>query len=152
MAPKRLLAHLLTGILLAASTASYAQGGPPGGRPGGGHGAGGPGHPGMDHPGMDRPGPGPRHDMGRGPGRAPGHDHRGPQGRGPGGPGDPAYRHWAKGERVPFPYRGPQYVVDNWRGHRLAPPPRGYHWINVGADYFLIGVATGVVLQAILNP
>lgn len=147
MAPKRLLAHLLTGILLAASTATYAQGGPPGGRPGGGHGPGGPGGPG--HPGMNHPGQGPGHDMGRGPGRAPGHGHRGPQGP---GPADPAYRHWSKGDRVPYPYRGPQYVVDNWRGHRLSPPPRGYHWINVGADYFLIGVATGVVLQAILNP
>jgi len=135
MAPNHLLAHLLTSILLAAPAASYAQGGPPGG----GHG----------HPGMNHPGAGPGHNMGRGPGGVPGHVHRGPPGR---GPGDPAYRHWAKGDRVPLPYRGPQYVVDNWRVHRLSPPPRGYHWINVGADYFLVGVATGIVLQALLNP
>ncbi|WP_296467319.1 RcnB family protein [Pigmentiphaga sp.] len=64
---------------------------------------------------------------------------------------DPHYRPWAKGQRVPLPYRGPQYVVVDWRGHHLPPPPKHYHWINVGADYFLVGVATGIVLQSILG-
>ncbi|MDX3905182.1 MAG: RcnB family protein [Pigmentiphaga sp.] len=145
MAAKRLLAQLLIGTLLAASTAAYAQGGPPGGRPGNGPGMGGRGHDGPGHSGMNRPAPGGPGHMGPGPSRPPVHAH-------PGGRADPPYHRWAKGDRVPLPYRGPQYVVDDWRGHRLSPPPRGYRWISVGPDYFLVAIATGLVLQAILNP
>lgn len=57
---------------------------------------------------------------------------------------------WSRGDRVPHDYRGRQYVVNDWRGHRLAPPPRGAQWVGVGADYLLIGIATGVVMQAVL--
>jgi Ni/Co efflux regulator RcnB len=58
---------------------------------------------------------------------------------------------WQRGQYVPAPYRGPQYVIADWRGHRLHEPPRGYHWISTGADYFLIGIATGAVLEAVLG-
>jgi len=34
--------------------------------------------------------------------------------------------------------------------HRLSAPPRGYHWVQVGADYALVAVATGVILQMLL--
>jgi len=94
------------------------------------------------------------HDRGHGPGwhGKPGrhdsrHDHRGPSRWRP----DPPPRHWVRGEHVPLPYRGHQYVISDWRGYHLSAPPRGYQWIGVGADYFLIGVATGVVLQAVLG-
>ena len=43
-----------------------------------------------------------------------------------------------------------QYVVEDWRGHRLSAPPRGYHWVQVGADYVLVAVATGIILQMML--
>lgn len=56
-----------------------------------------------------------------------------------------------KGDRLPRDYRGYQYVVEDWRGHRLAAPPRGYHWVQVGADYALIAIATGVIAQIILS-
>ena len=132
---KRLLAGLILGAFVGVSGSALAQGGPGRGHPGG------PGGPAkhMSHPG------GPH-------GVPPGHKprpHAGPPGHAF-GHADPAYRHWVKGQRVPLPYRGPQYVVVDWRGHHLPPPPRGHRWINVGADYFLIGVATGVVLQSIL--
>jgi Ni/Co efflux regulator RcnB len=52
---------------------------------------------------------------------------------------------------VPPTYRGHQYVVDDWRGHHLHAPPRGYQWISTGPDYFLIGVATGVVMESVLG-
>ncbi|MET0322280.1 MAG: RcnB family protein [Duganella sp.] len=72
------------------------------------------------------------------------HDDRGPnRGAGP--------RHdLHKGHRLPPEYRSKQYVVDNWRGHRLSAPPRGYHWVQTGADYVLVGIATGVIASMIL--
>ena len=49
-----------------------------------------------------------------------------------------AYHRWNRGERIPPEYRDRQYVIDDWREHRLAPPPRGYHWVGVGGDYYLV--------------
>jgi Ni/Co efflux regulator RcnB len=71
-------------------------------------------------------------------------DHR-YEGRGA-GPNHAFYR----GERLPVQYRHRQYVVDDWRGHRLSAPPRGYHWVQTGADYVLVAIATGVILQLLL--
>lgn len=58
---------------------------------------------------------------------------------------------WVKGYRVPPQYRGPQYVVQDWRGHRLSAPPRGYHWVQYGGDYMLVAIASGVIAQLILS-
>jgi Ni/Co efflux regulator RcnB len=56
-----------------------------------------------------------------------------------------------RGDRLPGEYRSRQYVVDDWRGHRLSAPPRGYHWVQTGGDYVLVAIATGVILQLLLN-
>lgn len=58
---------------------------------------------------------------------------------------------WHRGGRVPAQYRGHQYVVNDWRGHRLSPPPRGYQWVQVGNDYVLAAIATGIIAQLLLN-
>lgn len=63
------------------------------------------------------------------------------------GPNHSFYR----GGRLPSEYRNRQYVVDDWRGHRLSAPPRGYHWVQTGGDYVLVAIATGVILQLLLN-
>ncbi|MDY0748905.1 RcnB family protein [Paucibacter sp. R3-3] len=55
------------------------------------------------------------------------------------------------GRRVPTEYRQRSYVVDDWRGHHLRQPPRGYHWVQSGSDYLLVAVATGLIASAILN-
>lgn len=55
------------------------------------------------------------------------------------------------GGRMPPQYRSHQYVVDDWRGHRLSAPPRGYHWVQTGGDYVLVAIATGIILQLILS-
>jgi Ni/Co efflux regulator RcnB len=52
---------------------------------------------------------------------------------------------------MPAQYRSHQYVVDDWRGHRLSAPPRGYHWVQTGGDYVLVAIATGIILQLLLN-
>jgi Ni/Co efflux regulator RcnB len=58
---------------------------------------------------------------------------------------------WHRGGRLPAQYRDHQYVVDNWRAHRLSAPPRGYHWVQVGNDYVLAAIATGIITQLILG-
>jgi Ni/Co efflux regulator RcnB len=56
-----------------------------------------------------------------------------------------------RGRHIPYELRNRQYVVTNWRAHRLAPPPRGYEWVQVGPDYVLIAIATGLIANLILN-
>jgi len=56
-----------------------------------------------------------------------------------------------RGDRLPSEYRNRQYVVDDWRGHHLSAPPRGYHWVQTGGDYVLVAITTGVILQLLLN-
>jgi Ni/Co efflux regulator RcnB len=55
------------------------------------------------------------------------------------------------GERLPQQYRNHNYVVNDWRGHRLSPPPPGYQWVQTGADYVLIAIATGLIVQLLLQ-
>jgi len=69
---------------------------------------------------------------------------RGERGAGP----DHSYY---RGERMPPQYRTRQYIVEDWRGHHLSAPPRGYHWVQSGGDYILVAIATGIILQLLLN-
>jgi Ni/Co efflux regulator RcnB len=57
---------------------------------------------------------------------------------------------WHRGGHLPPAYRDRAYVVNDWRLHRLAPPPRGYEWVQVGADYVLVAVRTGVIAQIVV--
>ena len=86
---------------------------------------------------------GPHHERGWGPRpHAPAHGVR--HGAGP-------HHDWYRGGRVPAMYRTPHYVVGDWRGHHLAAPPRGYHWVQYGGDYLLVAIATGVIAQLVLS-
>jgi Ni/Co efflux regulator RcnB len=58
---------------------------------------------------------------------------------------------WQRGDRLPAEYRSHSYVVDDWRGHRLSAPPRGYHWVQQGNDYLLVAIATGIIASVLLN-
>ena len=55
------------------------------------------------------------------------------------------------GQRLPSNYQNRQYVVDNWRSHRLSAPPRGHHWVQVGNDYVLATIATGIIASIFLG-
>ena len=83
-----------------------------------------------------RDGPPDRHDMRR--------DMRDERGAGP-------EHNWHRGDRLPAEYRHRNYVVDDWRGHHLDAPPRGYHWVQSGGDYVLAAIATGVILKMVLD-
>ena len=56
-----------------------------------------------------------------------------------------------RGHRLPTELRRDQYVVSNWRGHHLSAPPRGYHWVQVGPDYVLAAIATGLIANLVLG-
>jgi Ni/Co efflux regulator RcnB len=51
------------------------------------------------------------------------------------------------GDRLPLEYRNRQYLVEDWRGHRLSAPPRGYHWVQIGGEYALVANHSGVIRQ-----
>lgn len=55
-----------------------------------------------------------------------------------------------RGRYIPREYRNRSYEVD-YRVHHLSPPPQGHRWVQVGADYVLIAIATGVIANIILN-
>lgn len=58
---------------------------------------------------------------------------------------------WHRGDRLPDEYRHRQYIVNDWRGHHLSAPPRGYHWVQHGNDYVLVAIASGVIANLLLN-
>lgn len=72
-----------------------------------------------------------------------------PPGHDPEGPGNSANApgHWRKGDRLPPEYRDRQYVIEDWRAYRLAPPPRGYSWVGVGGDYLMVQISSGLILR-----
>ena len=134
----RILSASIAACLGLGSLAVQAQPGPPPGR-GNGH-----GQQDMRHGGRhdDRGRHEQRYDR-RDDRRADHHDN----GRRGGGPD----HNWYKGSRVPPQYRSQHYVVNDWRGHRLSAPPRGYHWIQNGGDYLLVAIATGVIASMVLG-
>ena len=56
-----------------------------------------------------------------------------------------------RGGHIPQEYRSRQYYVNDWRGHHLSAPPRGHQWVQVGSDYVLIAVATGLIANLLIN-
>lgn len=62
------------------------------------------------------------------------------------------WHQWRRGDRMPQDFRTRYVVVDDWRGHHLRQPPRGYHWVRDDRGQFiLVGIATGVILSLILS-
>lgn len=91
---------------------------------------------------------------------------RGRDDRRPAYPQRPAYRparppvvhyqppppRWVRGQRYSDHYRGPVYVVNDYRGYRLRQPPRGYRWIRDDrGDFLLVAIATGIIADLVLN-
>ena len=78
------------------------------------------------------------------PSHAPAYGYRDGRGAGPD-------HNFYRGGRLPAQWRSNQYVVDDWRGHRLSSPPRGYHWVQTGGDYVLVAIATGIIASILLS-
>ena len=58
---------------------------------------------------------------------------------------------WRRGAHIPRTYRDRQYVVTHWQEHHLRRPPRGYEWVQVGGDYVLVAIASGIIADILLN-
>ncbi len=57
-------------------------------------------------------------------------------------------RKFERGERLPSLYRQQRYYVRDYRAYNLAPPPRGYRWVQPESGrYLLISTATGLISQ-----
>ena len=56
-----------------------------------------------------------------------------------------------RGGHIPSDFRNRQYVVTDYRAYHLNPPPRGQQWVQVGSDYVLVAIATGLIANIILN-
>lgn len=63
----------------------------------------------------------------------------------------PGYYAWRRGAYLPPSYRGRGYVVYDYGRYGLRPPPRGYYWYRDGNDYLLAALATGLILDVIIN-
>jgi Ni/Co efflux regulator RcnB len=58
---------------------------------------------------------------------------------------------YKRGGYLPVEYRT-RYVVTDWRHDRLREPPRGYHWVRSdNGDFLLVAIATGVIVDLLLN-
>ncbi|MGB3747375.1 MAG: RcnB family protein [Rhodanobacter sp.] len=59
---------------------------------------------------------------------------------------------YRRGGYLPVEYRSTRYVVYDWRDARLREPPRGYHWVRSdNGDFLLVAIATGVIVDLLLN-
>ena len=58
---------------------------------------------------------------------------------------------YKRGGYLPVEYRT-RYVVTDWRRDHLREPPRGYHWVRSdNGDFLLVAIATGVIVDLLLN-
>ena len=56
-----------------------------------------------------------------------------------------------RGGYIPYEYRARQYWVNDWYGHGLSAPPYGHHWVQIGPDFALIAIATGLIAYLVVN-
>ncbi|QYF92140.1 RcnB family protein [Massilia sp. PAMC28688] len=59
--------------------------------------------------------------------------------------------HLRRGERLSH-HHGRHVMVSDWRRHRgLYAPHRGHQWVQVGGDYALVAIATGLIAYVLTN-
>ena len=68
----------------------------------------------------------------------------------------PSYRSHAprfhRGAYLPHEYRSHGYYVNDWRGHHgLYAPPYGHQWMQVGSDFLLVALATGLIANLLVQ-
>lgn len=57
-----------------------------------------------------------------------------------------------RGGYLPRTYLQPNYYVSNWGAYPgLYAPPPGYQWVNVGSDYLLVAVASGLIANLLVH-
>ncbi|HZX79555.1 MAG TPA: RcnB family protein [Lysobacter sp.] len=61
-----------------------------------------------------------------------------------------AVNRWRVGARMPAPYYASAYYVDPY-AYRLAAPPRGYRWVRVDRDVYMVSIASGVIANVLYD-
>lgn len=61
-----------------------------------------------------------------------------------------ARKAWVRGEKLPAAYRHRVYQVNPYAFH-LQPAPRGYQWVRVQNNVFLVQSNNGLITQVIFN-
>jgi hypothetical protein len=56
---------------------------------------------------------------------------------------------WGKGQYLPIEYH--DAYIEEWRRYELREAPRGYRWVHVDEDVYLVDLATGLVAEAIVG-
>jgi Ni/Co efflux regulator RcnB len=56
-----------------------------------------------------------------------------------------------RGARIPPGFYNRQYYVNDYRAYRLQPPPRAHQWVQVGPEFVLIAIATGIITNIVLG-
>lgn len=57
-----------------------------------------------------------------------------------------------RGGYLPSQYRSHGYHVNNWNAHPgLYAPPHGHQWMQVGSDFLLVAIATGLIANLLVN-
>jgi len=54
---------------------------------------------------------------------------------------------WERGYR----YDGPMYIVNDYRGYRLAPPPYGYRWVQDDGNFLLVSIGDSMILDMVIR-
>jgi len=60
------------------------------------------------------------------------------------------HRHWHKGGQIAREDWDHGHAID-YRAHRLHAPPPGYEWRQIGPNFVLAAVATGVIASIIAS-
>lgn len=58
----------------------------------------------------------------------------------------PRHTRFHRGGYLPYEYRNHGYYVSNWNAYPgLYAPPYGHQWVQVGSDFLLVALATGLI-------
>lgn len=57
---------------------------------------------------------------------------------------------WDRGDRLPSIYRDRAYVID-YHAYRLRKPPRGYVWVRIDRNVYLVAQKNGLISQVVIG-
>lgn len=61
-----------------------------------------------------------------------------------------ANRAWNRGQKLPAAYRARAYTL-NHSAYHLKPAPRGYQWVRVNNNAYLVQQSNGLIAQIVLS-
>ena len=59
----------------------------------------------------------------------------------------PGFTPWRRGAYLPPEYQ--TFELDEYWNYHLRRPPLGYHWVQVGDEYLLVSVSTGLIFDVV---